>query len=584
SFQAARSSRDDHEISLVWRRPGDVSGTMADVDLARISRTTGRSWQLYAQDLADAWLGPATPTLWAALCAALLLLLLATANLSLYFLLRTSRRTRELTIRAALGASRWRLVSGVLRESSVLAGTGCCLGILLSWPLLAWVRSGLALALPRGFDAALDGHVILAAILAAVSVAAIASIGPTTIALRAARADINRVGPANALGPRTPSAGRLFAGAQLALAIALVGVCGAMLGAVRSLGAAGLGFDAAHLVSVEFALGMGRRSRHFIEHVRSELSTLPGVSTAALATHPPISGESYGAAVWLPGRPVEPNVQYELVSPGYFRALGVPVVAGRGPVAGDTLTAQLVVVVNRAFVSSYLNNAHAIGTKLRFELPPSKWRTIVGVVDNFRDISPGRPPQPQVFIPAAQSAGALNAVVLHTVGPPGVLAPLLGPRLRQSAASFPSEVSTAARTLRFAGSTQRTMAWLFGAFGVFALLMAGLGVFALTTEAACRGRRALALRMSLGASRAQICSALLAWFVPTAVVAGIAGFILASGLFALFEALLFGFSLSECWGSAAAAVGVIAIISLSACLPPALRASRANPAEDLRAE
>ncbi|MGH9518611.1 MAG: ABC transporter permease, partial [Terriglobales bacterium] len=365
----------------------------------------------------------------AALSAALALLLLTAANLSLFFLLRAGRRSHEFAIRAALGASRRQLIVAALGEIGGLAAPGCAGGLLLCWWLLAELRLRLPAGLPRGYELGLDGHVALAAISCGVLIGVISAIGPVVIAGRAAHTNIGHAGAAGDPDPRTPLAGRLLAGAQVALAIALVGICLAMIRTVHSLGSRDLGFDAAHLVSVEFMLQDAAQPKQFLTRVRAELLTVPGVAAAAIATHPPAIGDRYGAMIQLPGRPPLGSIEFELVGPGYFEALGVPVIAGRSITDADTSEAPMVAVVNEVFAHAYLGGAAAVGGKLKFELPPHKWRVIVGVVGAFRDMAAGRPAAPEVFIPAAQSAGYMDTVVVRSSGPPDRLTALIGPRL-----------------------------------------------------------------------------------------------------------------------------------------------------------
>lgn len=582
SFPAGRASPGDHDISLLLRIPSRTGLEGANAALGELSSSDDGQYHLYAVSLSDAWLGSVRPVLVAAVVAALVLLLLAGANLSLLLLLWAGRRSRDLAVRAALGASRFRLVVDLAHEIFQWALLGCGGGLVFGWILLRWLRGRLPAGLPRAWEIGLDARVAAGAVAAAALIGLIAIIGPVGSAWRATRGSIGLRMPLHELDPHTPAGGRLLAGAQLALAIALVGIAAAMVHTVRGLDTGNLGFDASHVVSVEFMLPQGAQARQLLSRFRDEILRLPGVAAAAVATHPPMIGDYYGDGVQLPGRAAQ-LTEYELAGPGYFLALGVPILAGRGISTDDTLSAPMVAVVNQEFVKAYLGGRDAVGTEAKVGLPPGKWRTIVGVAGDFRDRTAGRVPEPEIFVPMAQSAGHVDTVLIRSAGRPDRILALLAPRLRQLAAATPSQASTNTLALQFTTRMQTFLAWLFGLFGAFALLVAILGLVALTSEAARRGRRALAIRASLGASRAQVCGVMLHWFAAVAIASAIAGFLLTSAAVVAFRSLLFNLFPLNGWLLGTAGL-VLVLAGVAGCLLPALWAAQMDPAAELRAD
>lgn len=574
------ASPDSQDLSVIVRLPPGTGEAQADLELARAPGGAPNG-KLYVVSLVRAWLGAYRPVLLAALLGGLLLLGLAAANLALLFLLRAGLRERELATRAALGADRGRLLVTLAHDIWVPAAVGCGGGLLLTWAVSVWLRVRLTGVLPRGYELGFNSSGALAAALAVLTMALVSLVGPVIVAVRASGVNIQR----RLHGPQSPLAGRLFIGAQMAFVVVLAGTCAAMIHTVRSVVGGNLGFDASHLVSVEFMVQGGGRARRFLDRVRSDLAGLPGVAATAVATHPPMIGDRYGATVQLPGRPPLPNVEYELIGPGYFLALGVPLQSGRPFRLADDAEAQPVAIVNDSFVRAFLGvpTRAAIGTHLKFELPPSSWRTVVGVAGDFRDVGAERSPEPEVFIPVSQSAGYLDTVLVRRSGPSLRLTTMIAARLRALAGGAPSQTSTGALTLRFTTRMQRLLAWLFAALSALALLVAALGAFAFAAEAARRQRRAFAIRAALGATRARLARQSISWFAAPAVGAGLVGLFAAAGVVIVLRSLLFNLWPIDAWILGAAGV-VVAVVGLAGALPPALRAARVSPAAELRLE
>jgi len=539
-----------------------------------------------------------------------LVLLVASANLANLALARAAARRRELGVRLALGASRMRLVRQLLTESVVLAGTGAVLGLLVaSWTarllvqqLSTTVRSpGAAAMTGRVFvDVSIDGRVL--AFTMALSVITVVVFGVVP-ALRA-----SRVVPLDALaGPRPGERRRgtgptdMFVVAQVAVSLIVVVAAGLFTRTLTALETRHLGFDREEIlvvtVDAEHVVDPARRQNLYTSVVDA-VRQVPGVSDAALSVVPPVST---GA---IPGQPIRaisgeaplpPRGAFSavnLVSPGWFRTLGIPLAAGRDVSRDDRLETPPVVIVNQTFARTLLHGANPVGRTLTLHMPgpPPPPIEIVGVVSDTVFGGMRSRIEPTIFLPIAQLGPSWSPFLVpidlsvRSIGHrPDVLARSVGDAIagvnRDLALTFHPLTDYVNDSL----VQERLIARVSGSFAVLTLLLAALGLYGVLAYAVVGRRTEIGIRIALGAGRNSIIRLVLGRvFVPVAlgVVIGAVVSLWASSFVA---SLLYEVRPRDP-ATFGGAVVILAGVAFVAGWLPARRAARIDPMRILRAD
>jgi predicted permease len=445
------------------------------------------------------------------MAVAALVLLIASANITNLLLARATDRRRELQVRAALGASRWRLIRGLLAESLVIATVGATLGVALA-------SSGSSLVLrqfstrinPIYLDVSIDSTVALFAIAVTGLVTLLAGTVPAVRSTQLLHSDFLRT--------TAPSEGGRFFGPsaalivlQVALSVVLVVGAGLLLRTFTSLMTVPLGFEPervlmAAVTAADTRVPPSQRLVRF-QRVRDAVRAVPGVADAAFSFLTPVAGP-----ILL--RPIEGRAISErermssvnFVSPGWFRTLGTRIVAGREFVDADRAGTSPVVVVNETFVRKFLNSSNPLGQVVKIGIvgPNAGAAEVVGVAGDAVYSTLREPAPPTVYFPLAQLQSAPPASLTLTVRSEAA-SPLH--MARSVAAAIGTIDPDAALTFRplteqidASLAQERILALLSGFFGGFAVLLAGLGLFGITAYSVSRRRREIGIRMALGAA------------------------------------------------------------------------------------
>lgn len=526
----------------------------------------------------------------------LAVLLLVCANVANLLLSRSSTRRREVAVRTALGASRGRLIGQLLTESVVLACLGGVAGLLLAYLAVGGVQSLLDRVPFLAGEVSLSIRSLTFTAAVAVAAGIVFGLAPAFHALSGdLRGVLGAEGNANT-GSR--SRGRLqrwFVGAEVALALLLLFGGGLLVNSMMRLSRADPGFDHEGVLTMRLTLPweeyQGDEIALFFETLAERVRAIPGVETATVGSqYPPITFSN--VRVVLEGQEdVDegslPTSYATQVGDDYFGTLGIPVLAGRVPGPADRSDTPLVAVVNEVFRNRYMPGADPLGQRIRIGGPDSdRVAEIVGVVAGTSNRGFSEPPQPELFGSVRQLSGINNQLFLlvRAAGEPRSLLP----QIRRTVAEMdPDQPIYAIATMEevFAGrtSTQSIAALSLGAFALFALVLAALGIYAVVAYGVSQRRREIGLRMALGAPsssvRQMVVRQALVPVLAGAAVGALGALAAGRGL----SGLLYDVEATDPPTLAVVGALFVSVAALASYIP-ARRASRVDPAHTLREE
>lgn len=556
--------------------------------------------EIHAVPAIDLMTAEVRPALLVLLAAVALLFVTATANVASLQLARAVARRREIAIRAAIGAGAARLTRQLVVESAMLGAGGGLAGLAVTIALHRALPSVLPADFPRVDAVAVDWRVLSFAIGVSIVASVVCGLLPAWHARRVNLVEsLSEDGGAPVGGgirTRTARARTFILAAQLAVSCVLLVGAALLARSFIALLHADRGYDPANVLTARISFpsdyAMERRMA-LLEHVVDRLRPLPGVREAAFGNALPLltSGGFRGFKMRPPVNPsteVEVNVIQRVVGPGYFAALGLRVTAGRALSASDTMTAPEVIVVNRSFAVKYLG-AHPVGAVIpnlgMCRGDHDRWE-VVGVVDDMRQGPVSDPSQPELFLPARQN-GCTNAVSqavlgIRTSGDPVPFATTLRGVVREQEPSLAVDsVMTMEDRVMQALAKPRLYAVVLIGFGVFAVLIAAVGLFGVLSYSVVQRSREIGVRTALGAQPADIVWLVLkqaALVVLGGTAVGLWGAFVAARTLSTF---LYGVDAHDLASFAAVAL-LLGIVSATASALPARRAARIDPLRALR--
>jgi predicted permease len=516
-----------------------------------------------------------------------LVLVIACANVANLVLARGAGRSLEISIRAAVGASRGRLVRQLLTESLVLASAGAAAGLLLSF----WGSDLLLAQLPesdfRGLYAGADARVLgFTALLAALSVCVFGLLP----ALAATRSDLlPRLRQTASAGGGRSRLQRGLVVAQLSLSLVLLLAAGLSLRALQKASALDLGFNPRQMVTASYDLVLQNypveRREAFRRELVARLAALPGVTAATVANVPPLSGIMYGTSVTAlddRGDPVEARAYMNAVGPRYFTTLEMPLVAGREIGVQDGRGAPGAAVINETLARRLWPGAEALGRTMRLD---DDTLEVVGVARDAKYDEPTEEARPFLFVSLAQhSTLDRDTAIVRTAAAPALVAAAVRAQIRALDPALPVfDVRSFDGILRDRADKQRGISALFAAFGLLALSLAALGLYGVMAYAVMRRTREMGIRLALGATPMQL-TRLIAGDGLRLALAGVAiGGTLALPLARVLGALIFGVQVADL-AAFAGTCALLVAVALVAALLPARRAARLDPIVALRTD
>jgi len=535
--------------------------------------------------------GNRRPALAALLGAVGLLLLIACVNVANLQLARAAIRQREIGLRAALGASRGRIARWLVVENLALSGLAGVLGIGAAYAILALLRTapGIPLAGPDDLAA---GWALWCAV-AALSVLAglLSGLAPALLAPRLALNEALKSGALSVAGGRGSRLRSVLVIAQVALALVLLVGAGLLLRSLQRVSAIAFGFRPDHVLTARMSASRypsPQKLRQFIEALLERVRALPGVESAGITSGLPLTGYGSAGPIWFEGQPAPPMPKWPIVpmmvvTPGYFHAMGIALLTGRGFDGRDTDQSPAAAVVNQAFVRRFYPGGGALGKRIQLGEAP-QFTTILGVVENVRHSGREKDADPQIFLPETQVTGRRLNLAIHTRNDPSALTAAV----RSAVWSLDKEqpvynVKTMEARISEAGVQRRVETLLLMAFGLLAMCLAAIGIYGVVSEAVNQRTREIGVRMALGAEAGDVVRMVMRRSLVLSA-AGIAAGVGASFYFTRFlESLLFGVKPIDAVAFASAGAALLGVALLAGYLP-AQRASRIDPAAVLRSE
>jgi putative ABC transport system permease protein len=516
-----------------------------------------------------------------------LVLLIACANLTNLLLARASSRTRELALRQCLGASTVRIVRQTLTESLLLSFLGAGIGLLMAVWIVTALKSLVASRIPHVESARIDSTILLFTIAIMLLTGVLCGLAP---ALRSARINLQDAIKEGARGSASGSNRRLnnvFVVSQLALSLVLLIGAALFLQSFRNLLSVNPGFRAENVLMAQLALPAQKyqdnsQTENFYNQLRQRVATLPGVQAVELCQVVPFSGGGGGAPFTVEGVQEEQSKVAWLRSstPGYFGAMGMPIVKGRGFESSDSGTSLPVAVVDEKLAHRYSPEGDLVGKRIRIGDGP--WLTIVGIVPSVKNRKLDEDAWPYVYRPYSQWVRRQTTLVVRTtVNPLGVVEGLRSEVTKLDPELPLSQVKTIEQAIERSLVTTRLTNLLFAGFAATALLLALTGIYGVMSLNVANRRNEFGIRLALGAQRANLLRMVLGQGLRMAVAGIGLGLLAAIGLTRLLKGLLFGISASDPLTFAVIAMLLVGV-SLLACWVPARRATKVDPLEALR--
>ena len=592
-----------HHLHMIGRLRDGVREEQARQELEVIARTPDAAFSrpsyaalpngFVTTRLQDDLARPVRPALLAILGAVALLLTIACVNVTNLVLARGVERRTELTVRAALGASRIRLMRQLITEAVLLAVVGGFVGIALAALAVDLVIALSPDELPRAAGIRVDGLVLMFAVALVTMIGLVVGLVP---ALYGSRPDLRVNGQSTTDSRGREGAWRTLVVVQLAFALVLLTGAGLLLRSLQHLLAMPPGFEPTNVLTLQVQTA-GRRFRdpdvahQFFAAALEAVRRVPGVSMAGATSQLPLTGDQDVWGVQFESAPPPASNEDRAasryaVAPGYFEAMGIPLRRGRRLNAQDDASAPRVAVISESVAKRRLAGVDAIGQRLRIGASPG-WFTVVGIVGDVRQTSLAIDPTDAVYVTNeqwTQFADGARWLVVRGQSDPVALLPAIRAAIESVDRRQPiARVATMDERVNASAAARRFALVLFQVFGVVALALASIGTYGLLSGRVTRRLREIALRAVLGADRRSVLALVLREGMSLTVSGILIGLALAVLASRFIETMLFGVSRLD----AVTYVSVVALLALTsaiACWMPAWRASRLDPNVVLRAE
>jgi putative ABC transport system permease protein len=595
--------RNCHHLVAIGRLRDGVSSAQANAEMDAISAALSKAYPKEYDDsgvvltpIRNQLLGPASGPLYILLGAVSFVLLVACANLANLLLARATHREREVAVRAALGASRGRIIRQLIAENCVLGLLGGAAGLLPTY----WTPKVLGVAgagdLPRLNQVHLDWRVLLFTAGIALFTAFATSLAP---AYRLSKTDVQ-----DSLKERAPAAGsivsRRFRGllvvSEVALSLTLLIGAGLLLRSLSRLLVVSPGFDPSHVLSMQTSV-LGERFddkqavRQYFADAVERLRALPGVQSAAAASQIPLAGnmDQYGfhAEGKIHANPEEdPSAERYSITPGFLETMHIPLLRGRDISAADTANAPQVLLIGETTARRMWPGEDAIGKRVKLGGVDQPWWTVVGVTGDVHHVGLDAVPNMQMYIPHQQWPFPDNLMifVIRTAGSPAAISSAAQQAIHSLDPTQPiSRIRPLENYISLSVQGRRFALILIGAFASIALALSVVGIYGVTSYSVGQRTREIGIRVALGAQRSELFELLLRQGMILVACGVIAGVFASVALTRFLASMLFDVQTTDPLTFASVVLLVVAV-SAAACFIPARRAMRVDPITALRHE
>ena len=613
ALDPANITRDFHFLQAFARLKPNVTKSQAQAEMDTIASNIAREypksnkgWGVTIDTLREQVVGrQLRQTLLILLGTVIFVLLIACANVASLMVARVATRQKEISIRLALGAGRWRLISQLLTESISLAALGGAFGLLLAhWLLKLFSAMMPRFTLPNEADIVMDYRILLFTLGISLLTGILFGSVP---AWQASNPNLNDSLKDGGRGATTSLRRHRFRSAlvisEVALALVLLVGAGLLIRSFAQLQHVNPGFDPHNVLTMSLSLpqtkySSGERVAGFYQQTIERIRTLPGVKSAAVASDVPLRGWSIGMPFAIEGRPPKSaseldGAHFQMIGADYFRAMGIPLMKGRSFTEADRRESQKVAIVNQRFVHRFFPHEDPLGKKLLVEelisgkpqLGPSIAWQIVGVIGDVKVSGLGEDEaSAEIYVPYTQSPWPGTCLVVSTLSDPMAMANSVKSAIREMDKDQPvTEVKTMEQIMTESVSQPLFRMRLLGMFALLALVLASVGIYGLMSYSVSQRTGEIGVRMALGAQPADVLK-LVVWNGMRLALVGITIGLAASIAFTrLMASLIFGVSARDPLAFVSVAL-LLSGVALIACYFPARRATKVDPLVALRYE
>jgi putative ABC transport system permease protein len=593
--------RGSHSFNVVARLKANTSPEQAQAQMTSISTElqkqypdTNLDWGVRIIPLQEDVVGNTKPALMILLAAVALVLLIACVNISNLLLIRAAGRQKEMAVRTALGVRRARLIRQLLTESLLLGLVGGIVGLLLAmWGvklLIAFSPSNI----PRIQQLAIDGRVLIFTLGISLVTGILFGLVP---ALQSVKINLNEVlkeGGKGAGGSmmrhRTRS---LLLVSEVALSVMLLISAGLLIKSFIRLQQVNPGFDTERLVSLNISLPLikyrtATQQMAYFQQTLQRLQTTPGVDSVAAGTSLPLTGSNSKYSITIEGQPSlapgqRPSPNYRIISPDYFRTMGIALIRGREFIQQDETNSSKVIIINDTMAKRFWPGEDPVGKRVTIsDLPDNPWREIVGVAADVKHFGLDTVPEPELYVPFMQAPSPSMTIVARANGNPANLISAVRSEILKIDNEIPVyNIRTIKELISESVAWPRFRTILLGIFASISLLLSAVGIYGVMSYSVVQRTREIGIRMALGAQKSNLISLIIGqgmWLTAIGVFIGILGAYASSRLL---SSLLFETGIGD-FMTYIASIFLLALVALLANYFPARKAAKIDPMIALR--
>jgi predicted permease len=600
-------SRDSQNFFAIGRLKPGVTSRQAEASLNILAQELGKQYPNSNEGLRIQLVPPGfiIPDLrsavvsfaWILMAAVVLVLLVACANLAGLLLARAMDRRKEIAIRLAMGANRWRIIRQLLTESIVLSVTGGLVGVLLAlWMINLLLSLRPPLDFPLTVDISLDWRVMIFTFLISLATGVVFGLAPALQSTKLALVPVLKDTTAQA-GYRRSRLRSSLVIVQLALSLVLLIGAGLVVRALRHLQTMNPGFNPNNALTLSVDVGLQgydkARGEQFYHQLVSRVESLPGVQSAALVTYLPLSLNYSSNNVFVEGQPSERGANASLsmagtVGPRYFETMNTSILYGREFTADDKSDSERTAIINETFArhlfSGLRSPAEVIGKRISFESATGPFLRIVGVAQDGKYFNIAEEPRMFIWTPVTQNYSSGLTLVVRTSGAPeAAITPVRNEVLALDPNLPIFDVKTLNEHMKLSLFPARVAASVLAVFGAVALTLALIGIYGVTSYSVSQRTREIGIRMALGAEKRDVVKMILVQGLKLSLIGVGLGLIGGIGLTRLASNLLFGVTPAYLITFLSVSIGLM-VVALVACYVPAHRAAKTDPLVALRYE